>query len=122
MNLTTEILIIVSQTTFFVLLFLMLKRELIDKREMMSTREKLCDNLLQILAIYFAIICLVVLIMIPLEGYDYGKIVVLISFGIIVAISAYNFRIVYNSHALPTSIVPPRIKISTQTNSGVLNF
>jgi hypothetical protein len=122
MNLTTEILIIVSQTTFFVLLFLMLKRELIDKREMMSTREKLCENLLQILAIYFAIICLVVLIMLPLEGYDYGKIVVLLSLGLIIAISAYNFRVVSNNHTLPMSIVPPIIKISTQTNSGTLNF
>lgn len=66
----TEFLIILSQTVFFVLLFTLLKSALIDRRGMMHSYNRIQEEKLQLIAIYFAIFVFIALIMVPLESYE----------------------------------------------------
>ncbi|GBG32370.1 Hypothetical Protein FCC1311_085952 [Hondaea fermentalgiana] len=62
-------------TTFYLLLFVVLKRVLVDQHGMMSSREALRRNRVQLAAIYFAIFTLVVILLLPLHSYEYVDVV-----------------------------------------------
>jgi hypothetical protein len=79
-NTSTEVLIIISQTVFFILLFLLLKNGLVDRRGMLSSKERINDEMFQIMAIFFAIFVIIALFMIPIESYEYAHFVVPITF------------------------------------------
>lgn len=73
----TEALIIISQTFFLVFFFVFLKKSLVDNRKMMANRRVMRKNALQLAAIFFSIIVLLVLLTIPLWNYAYAEIIML---------------------------------------------
>lgn len=93
-NTSTEVLIVISQTVFFVLLFLLLKNWLVDKRGMLGSKERINEELLQIIAIFFAIFVMVGLFMIPIESYEYAHYVVPITYCIMVLIIGWEIYVV----------------------------
>lgn len=95
-NNSTEFLIIVSQTVFFVLLFLMLKSGLVDRRGMMYSRQRVKEEMLQLGAIFFAIFVIVGILMIPLESYEYAHFVVPITYIVIFSIVGWELYVVFN--------------------------
>ena len=88
-NHSTEALIIVSQSVFFIVMFLMIKSYLLDNSGFMSSAEKLKDKAMQVAAIYFAIIVFIGGIMYPLYHYDYALPVLIV---VIVGISFVIYR------------------------------
>lgn len=96
----TEILIVVSQTVFFILLFMSLKYGIIDRYGWMDSKEQIQKNLLPIVAIYFAILTILSVIMIPLQYYEYGHVVLITTIISIFVIFAYEFqRVYYSNHS-----------------------
>ena len=85
----TEALIVVSQTVFFIVLFVFIKSYLLDNFGIMNDEESLKKNALQIGAIYFSIIVFISVIMIPLYHYEYAIIVII---GVIISISVIIFQ------------------------------
>lgn len=75
-NHATEGLIIVSQSVFFIVLFLIVKSYLLDNFGVMDNAETLRKNAVQVGAIYFAIIVFISFIMIPLYHYEYAVVVI----------------------------------------------
>lgn len=116
MKLATEILIIVSQTTFFTLLFTLLKKELIDRQEMMATKTDMKQNALQLIAIYFAITMFVGILMLPLEGYDYCRYVIFFTTIAVCIITISSIRSALRS-GVSISSSPPVTKLSTSVKS-----
>lgn len=124
-NVSTEILIIISQTVFYTLLFLMLKSALVDKRGMMSGKEQLKENAFQLVAIFFAIYVFIGLLMIPLDSYYYAKWVVICTYSVITCVLIYEINKVYASSDSSLPIKTPKMpslpslpKPSTSSNSG----
>lgn len=104
-NTSTEILIIMSQTVFFVLLFLLLKNWLIDKRGMLGSKERINEELYQIIAIFFAILVIVGLFMIPIESYEYAHYVVPITYVVIILIIGWEvYFVTYRAEASRVSL------------------
>jgi Ca2+/Na+ antiporter len=91
----TEILIIVSQSIFFVFLFVILKYGIVDRQGWMNDKEKIRENAIPLIAIYFAILTMIGILMIPLQNYEYGHMVLIISSILILLIFLYDFRKVY---------------------------
>lgn len=75
-NHATEGLIIVSQSVFFIVLFLIVKSYLLDNFGVMDNAETLKKNAVQVGAIYFAIIVFISFVMIPLYHYEYAIVVI----------------------------------------------
>lgn len=96
-NTSTEVLIIISQTVFFVLLFLLLKNGLVDRRGMLSSKERINEEMFQIMAIFFAIFVIIALFMIPIESYEYAHFVVPITFSIMLMIVIWELYVVLYS-------------------------
>lgn len=94
-SISTELLIVISQTVFFILLFLSLKYSIIDRYGWMDSKEQIQKNLLPIIAIYFAILTIISVIMIPLQYYEYGHIVLITTIISIFFTFAYELRKVY---------------------------
>ena len=88
LNLATEGLIIISQTVFFVVLFLLIKSFLLDNFGI-NDIETLRKNALQIAAIYFAIIVFICIGMCPLYHYEFALIVVI---GVAISITLIIYR------------------------------
>lgn len=86
---STEGLIVISQTVFFIVLFYIVKSYLLDGFGIMNSPESLKKNALQIGAIYFAIVVLIGIIMIPLYHYEYAILVII---GVIIGISFCIYR------------------------------
>lgn len=86
---STEALIVVSQTVFFIVLFIIVKSYLLDGFGIMNSPEALKKNALQIAAIYFAIIVTISLVMIPLYHYEYAILVII---GVVVGVSFCIYR------------------------------
>lgn len=100
-NNSTEFLIIVSQTVFFVLLFLILKSALVDRRGMMHSKQRIVEERLQLIAIFFAIFVVVGIIMIPLESYEYAHFVIPITYMLMLSIVAFEmYMVFYNGQNL----------------------
>lgn len=85
----TEALIVVSQTVFFIVLFIIIKSYLLDGFGIMNSPESVRKNGLQIAAIYFSIIVTIGLIMIPLYHYEYAILVII---GVVLGISFCIYR------------------------------
>jgi hypothetical protein len=88
----TEGLIVVSQTVFFVFLFIFLKKSLIDNRGMMSSRSQLNENSLQLVAIFFAIFVFLGVLMLPLIHYEYAEVVVILTASVVAVLVAHDLR------------------------------
>lgn len=88
----TESQLIISQTFFYVCLFIALKKTLIDKRGMMDSYSRFNEEKLQIGAIYFAIVVLIVLMMLSIHSYEFKHFVIPITFTIIGGIILYEIR------------------------------
>ena len=101
----TEFLIIVSQTVFFVLLFLLMKSALIDRRGMMHNYERIQDEKLQLGAIFFAIFVLLGILMIPLESYEFVHYVIPLTYFIVIGLIIWEINVVYKKRGttLPVS-------------------
>ena len=97
----TEFLIIMSQTVFFLLIFLILKHGLIDRRGMMHDYNRILEERLQLGAIFFAIIVFIALLMIPLESYEFGHFVIPITYIIIVGVIIWEILLKRNGKSLP---------------------
>ena len=91
-TIAAEILIVVSQTTFFIMFFLILKHGIIDKNELMTSLTKAKENVIQLSAVYFAILTIIGLVMIPLQSYEYGHIVLVCTIISIVLIFIFEFK------------------------------
>lgn len=115
-NTSTEVLIIISQTVFFILLFLLLKNGLVDRRGMLSSKERINEDLFQILAIFLAIFVIIALFMIPIESYEYAHFVVPITFSIMLIIILWEFYVVFNGGNNNSNTLSP---IITQSNKTV---
>lgn len=100
----TEFLIILSQTVFFVLLFLVLKNALVDRRGMMHSYERIQEERLQLVAIFFAIFVFVALVMLPLQSYEFVHYVVPIVYITIVGLIGWEVNGAYKKRgaSLPT--------------------
>jgi hypothetical protein len=94
-KLVTEILIVVSQTIFYVFLFFLIKNGLVDRQKMMHSKESLRDNGPQLFAIYFAIFVFIALLMIPLDSYEFATYVVLLTYSIMMIVIAYEVYKLY---------------------------
>lgn len=100
----TEFLIIVSQTVFFVLLFLLMKSALIDRRGMMHSYDRIMEEKLQLGAIFFSIFVFLALLMIPMHSYEFIHFVVPLTYIIVFGIIIWEINIVYKKKdsKLPT--------------------
>lgn len=96
-NNSTEFLIIVSQSVFFVLLFLMLKSGLVDRRGMMYDKRRIKEEGVQLAAIFFAIFVLIGIMMIPMESYEYSHFVVPITYIVMIAVIGWELYVVFNT-------------------------
>ena len=109
-NTSTEFLIVISQTVFFVLLFLMLKSGLVDRRGMMYNKRRIQEEMFQLGAIFFAIFVIIGILMIPLESYEYAHFVIPLTFIILVVIVVLEVYMVFSrddgDSVLPT-VKPP---------------
>lgn len=94
-TLAAEILIVLSQTIFFVFLFLILKYGIIDRQGWMDDREKVKNNIIPLGAIFFAILTLIGVIMIPLQSYEYGHIVLICTIICIFFLCTYEIKRIY---------------------------
>lgn len=102
---STEALIVVSQTVFFIVLFYIIKSYLLDGFGIMNSPESLKKNAMQIGAIYFAIVVLIGIIMIPLYHYEYAILVII---GVIVGISFCIYKDINRTlNGEPVSIIKP---------------
>jgi uncharacterized membrane protein YsdA (DUF1294 family) len=117
-NNSTEFLIVISQTVFFVLLFLMLKSALVDRRGMMYDKNRIVEEKLQLLAIFFAIFVFVGIIMIPLESYEYAHFVIPLTYFIMMSILGFELYIVFNRDQdnERRSMSPTPVPIATTTS------
>jgi len=68
-SLVTEVMIVVTQTAFYVILFLALKKTLVDSRRRSYNRMK--EDWMIHAAVYFAIFVLIVILMTPLHSYAF---------------------------------------------------
>lgn len=91
----TEFVIILSQTVFFVFLFLLMKSALIDRRGMMNSQERIMEEKLQIGAIFFAIFVFLGLLMIPMHSYEFVHYVVPITYIVIIGLIAWEINTVF---------------------------
>jgi len=116
-NLATEGLIIVSQTVFFVVLFLLIKSFLLDNFGIMNDMETLRRNALQIAAIYFAIIVFICIGMCPLYHYEFALIVVI---GVAISVMAIIYRDIIRVYK-PSSSMSDAVfaKVVTPLNPSV---
>jgi hypothetical protein len=89
----TEFVIILSQSVFFVLLFLLMKKALIDSRGMMYDYNRIQEEKLQLGAIFFAIFVFIALLMVPLESYEFVHFVVPLTYIIIICIIVWEISI-----------------------------
>lgn len=71
-NITTDILIIISQIVFYVLLFSIMKSALIDRHGMTKDKETFKANMAQYAAIMFAIYVVICILLIPADSYVYA--------------------------------------------------
>lgn len=111
-SIVTEVELIVTQTFFYIVLFVLLKKTLIDKRGMLDSYERFNEDKLQIIAIYFAIIVFIALIMLSIHSYEFKHFVVPITFGIILCIIGMETRNVFRKgsgtfSSSPTSTILP---------------
>jgi uncharacterized membrane protein YsdA (DUF1294 family) len=91
----TEFVIILSQSVFFVFLFLLMKSALIDRRGMMNSQERIMEEKLQIGAIFFAIFVFLGLLMIPMHSYEFVHYVVPITYIVIIGLIAWEINTVF---------------------------
>lgn len=91
----TEALIVLSQTFFFIMLFLTMKYGIIERQGWLENREKAKEHLIPLITIYIAILGIIGIIMIPLQNYEYGHVVLLTTMISISVIFAYEFRKLY---------------------------
>lgn len=110
----TEALIVISQTFFLVFLFVFLKKTLIDNRGMMTNRKKVRENAPLLLVIFFAILALLGILLIPLRHYKYAELVMLFTLFAIVAIVTHDLKKVFGP-ASETSTPPPTTSSSPTT-------
>ena len=128
-NTSTEVLIIVSQTVFFVLLFLLLKNGLIDRRGMLSSKERIKDEIFQIMAIFFAIFVIIAIFMIPIESYEYAHYIFPVSYLVMILILGWEFYIVFYTDGVKKvrfKLSTPDIESNNQkpdlTEAGMMSF
>lgn len=93
----TELLIVISQTVFFVFLFLILKYGIVDRQGWMEDKDKVKENIIPLTAVFFAILTIISVIMIPLQYYEYGHVVLITTMISIFLIFLYEFRKLYYS-------------------------
>lgn len=94
----TETLIIFSQSLLFIFLFVILKIGLIDRRGMMADVESATENIFQIVAIFFAILVFILIVMLPMHTYEYYHYVAFLSFLVIFAVIVYDCRFAYSNN------------------------
>lgn len=94
-DVSTEILLVASSTVFYLVLFLILKSTLIDKRGILSSKEAVRAEIPQISAVLFAIFVLIGIFMIPIDSYEYSHYVIPLTFGIMVSIVAYELYVLF---------------------------
>lgn len=119
-NTSTEILLVVSSTVFYLLLFLMLKNGLVDKRGMLSSKERINEDMVQIMAIFFAIFVLIAILMIPIDSYEYAMFVVPITYVIMVSIVAWEIHGVY--HTPPERVIDVESSSDDKPSKGWVGF
>ena len=118
-NTSTEILIIVSQTVFFILLFLMLKHGLVDRRGMLSSKERINEDMFQIMAIFFAIFVIIGIFMIPIESYEYAHFILPITFCLMFLITGYEvYTVLNNNETKSTGAGVKRVRFSDIESQG----
>ena len=87
-----EVLIVISQLTFFVMLFVLMKHVLVDKTGMTRDAARVRRDWVQLLAVYFAMFVLVSIVMIPLETYEFVHFVVTLTFFACATIALVDLR------------------------------
>ena len=103
---TTEGLIIISQTVFFVMIFLLLKNALIDRRGMMYDYNRIREEKLQLAALFFAILVFLSLLMIPVLSYEFVHLVIPLTFLVVFSLIGYEIYAVYQQRTLLPSLKP----------------
>ena len=89
----TEVLVVVSQCSFFIFLFLIVKHAAIDRRGLMGDRNALFSNACQICGIHLLTFGAITLLMLPLMEFEHALYVViasLLSMGMIVVYDCRN--------------------------------
>ena len=91
----TEFVIIISQTVFYVVLFLFFKKTLLDNQKLITTRNKIIKKLPLILSIIFTIYAIIFILMLPCLNYIYAEIVFVLTYFIITLILIKSVRQAY---------------------------
>ena len=90
----TEAVLIISGSVCFIVFFKEMEKFIVDKHKLMSDSGTAKKNLIQLLAIYFAIYILLIIGMSPLYHYDYSAYVV----GIVITYTGLG--LLYKVYAL----------------------
>ena len=85
----TEALIIISQTSFFIMLFFIIKGFLLDNFNIMNDALQLKKNALLVASVYFSIIVVISIFMLPLINYEFALIVII---GVICGVFLIIYR------------------------------
>ena len=108
-------LIIVSQTVFFVLLFLLMKSALIDRRGMMHSYDRIMEEKLQLCAIFFAMFVFLALLMIPMHSYEFIHFVVPLTYLIVCGIIFWEINTVYKKKGTRSSALTRTFNVPKKT-------
>lgn len=114
----TELVLVASQTVFYVLLFVLLKQAFVDQRGMMSTYDTFRENGVQLFAIFFAIFTILLILLIPLHSYEYVDVVIgltLLCIGIYMGAEIHRLK---KGQSTLTSMLP--LVMSASTKQGPL--
>ena len=91
----TEFVIIISQTVFYIVLFLFLKKTLLDNQNLLSSRDNIKKKLPLVLSIIFTIYAIILILMLPCLNYIYAEIVFVLVYLIITSMLFRTFRQAY---------------------------
>lgn len=103
---STEFLLITSSTLFYILIFLILKNSLVDKKGMLSSKERIKDDALQITALFCTIFALLgALMTFTIDSYQYSHVVIPLTYFIMLSVIGYEmFVVFYDNTPLVTTI------------------
>ena len=103
----TEIVLVLSQSVCFVVFFNFMQKFIIDRPGLMRDTEVAKKNIVQLLAIYFAIYIILFICMSPLYHYNYSVIVVSI---VIIVTGSLLFQRVYKLADVKSMPLPKAFK------------
>jgi hypothetical protein len=95
-NASTEALLIISSTVFYIVLFLIMKHGLVDKRGMLSSKARVRSDASQISAVFFTIFVLIALFMLPIDSYEYSHYVIPLTYIIMITVVGYEVYVLFS--------------------------